>query len=89
MRAQPTRVCGNWVSPVSPDSETNARERNGTCSFEWPGNGVPVPPTRFRSVLASRSNISSAFQLPRAPRKLVTFTATSSAARSEIFSDIL
>ena len=46
-------------------------------------------PTRFRSVLVSRSNNSSAFQLPRAPRKLITFTATSSAARSEIFSDIL
>ena len=39
-------------------------------------------PTRFRSVLASRSNNSSAFQLPRAPRKLITFTATSSAAPS-------
>ena len=46
-------------------------------------------PTRVHSVLVSRSNNSSAFQLPRAPRKLVTFTATSSAARSEIFSDIL
>ena len=39
-------------------------------------------PTRFRSVLASRSNNSSAFQLPRAPRKLIPFTATSSAAPS-------
>ena len=40
-------------------------------------------PTRFRSVLVSRSNNSSAFQLPRAPRKLITFTATSSAQTSQ------
>ena len=46
------------------------------------GTESPDPPTRFRSVLTSRSNDSSAFQSPRAPRKLITFTATSSAAPS-------